>query len=81
MLNVGNETSEVVVIFFCSFSCRFFKQELQRETDNFRKKLLLREIQSVEQKISDVLRKEKEEMERENRKLKMILESLKKKPQ
>ena len=53
---------------------RFFKQELQRESDKFRRNLLLQEIQKVEQKIVEHLRREKEATQKENRILRMYLE-------
>jgi|688.fasta_scaffold26703_1 hypothetical protein len=41
------------------FSHRFFKQELERETDPFRRNLLLQQIRDVEQRILDRLNEQR----------------------
>lgn len=57
---------------------RFFKRELEREQDPFRRQLLLTEILNCEQRIVRLMREDRERMETENRNMLMALEIIKK---
>ena len=63
-----------VKVFLWNF--RFFKQELEREADQFRRNLLLQEIRTVETKILDLLREQRAQIERENRFMQAALDKL-----
>lgn len=53
------------IIKFCFF--RYFKQELERERDPYRRNLLREELRKAEQKAIDLMREERLRIEQENR--------------
>ena len=53
---------------------RFFKYQLERENNPFRRNLLLREIARVEQQILDLMRQERDRINRENSLMEEALE-------
>ena len=55
---------------------RYFKQELERENDQFRRNLLLQEIRNVETRILDLLREQKAQIQRENRLMQAALDKI-----
>ena len=57
---------------------RYFKLELSREQDPFRRNLLLTEIRNTEQKILDLMREESARLSRENRNMEEALDMLQK---
>ena len=57
---------------------RFYKLELAREQDPFRRNLLLVQIRDTEQKILNLMRQESERLSRENRNMEEALDMLQK---
>lgn len=57
---------------------RFYKLELAREQDPFRRNLLLVQIRDTEQKIVNLMRQESERLSRENRNMEEALDMLQK---
>ena len=55
---------------------RYFKQELERENDQFRRNLLLQEIRNVETRILTLIREQKAQIERENRLMQAALDKI-----
>ena len=53
---------------------KYFKYELERENDPFRRNLLLREIARVERLILDHMREERSRIDRENRNMEAALD-------
>ena len=53
---------------------RYFRYELERENDQFRRNLLLREIARVERLILDHMREERNRIDRENRNMETALD-------
>ena len=53
----------------------FFKQELERERDQFRRNLLLGQIRDIEEEILADLRRQRARAERENKNLQEALEA------
>ena len=53
---------------------KYFKYELERENDPFRRNLLLREIARVERLILDHMREERSRIDRENRYMEAALD-------
>ena len=53
---------------------RYFRYELERENDPFRRNLLLREIARVERLILDHMREERSRIDRENRNMEAALD-------
>ena len=67
----------VILIKWKCLYCSYFKQELERETDPFRRNLLLQEIRRVEQRILELMREERMRIEQENRNMETALAMLK----
>jgi len=57
---------------------RFFKYQLERENNPFRRNLVLREIARVEQQILDLMRQERDRINRENCLMEEALEIIRK---
>ena len=55
---------------------RYFKQELERETEQFRRNLLLQEIRNVETRILTLIREQKAQIEWENRLMQAALDKI-----
>jgi len=68
--------------FFILLIYRFFKRELEIEmagaNDEHRRMLLYTEIRNCEQRIINLMRQDRERMERENRNMEMALAIIKK---
>ena len=60
---------------------RFFKQELERERNPFRRNLLLERIAYTEQRILDLLIEERTRLDRENRNMEIALSIIQKREQ
>ena len=54
---------------------RFFERELEKEEDPFKRNLLLGQIRDIKMEILQNLRRERAQVERENRNLQDALES------
>ena len=54
---------------------RFFERELEKEEDPFKRSLLLGQIRDIKMEILQNLRRERAQVERENRNLQDALES------
>ena len=59
------------------FSFSYFKQELERETDPFRRNLLLQEIRRVMQQIVELTQEERMRREQVNRNMETAVAMLK----
>jgi len=59
----------------------FFKFELERETDPFRRNLVLRQIARVEQQILRLMIQEREKIDQQNRNMERFLEIIRKREQ
>ena len=59
----------------------FFKFELERETDPFRRNLVLRQIARVEQQILHLMIQEREKIDQQNRNMERFLEIIRKREQ
>ena len=59
----------------------FFKSELERETDPFRRNLVLRQIARVEQQILRLMIQEREKIDQQNRNMERFLEIIRKREQ
>ena len=59
----------------------FFKFELERETDPFRRNLVLRQIARVEQQILRLMIQERERIDQQNRNMERFLEIIRKREQ
>ena len=57
---------------------RFFKFELEREHNPFRRNLVLRQIARVEEEILRLMRQERERIDQENRIMERFLEIVRK---
>ena len=57
---------------------RFFKFELEREHNPFRRNLVLRQIARVEEEILRLMRQEREQIDQENRIMERFLEIVRK---
>ena len=55
---------------------RYFKQELERENDPFRRNLLLVEIRNVETRIVDLLKERKAQLQRENEIMQAVMDKI-----
>ena len=55
---------------------RYFKQELERENDPFRRNLLLVEIRNVETRIVDLLKERKAQLQRENKIMQAVMDKI-----
>jgi hypothetical protein len=53
---------------------RYFRQQLEVERDPFRRNLIIGQIRDVEAEILNLLRQERQQLERENRNLEDALE-------
>ena len=60
---------------------RFFKHELERERNAFRRNLLLQLIAYTEQRILDLLIEERTRLDRENRNMEIALSIIQKREQ
>ena len=67
---------ELILLKRKCFYFSYFKQELERETDPFRRNLLLQEIRRVEQRIIELMQEERMRVEQENRNMETALAML-----
>ena len=58
----------------CEQDLRYFRYELERENDPFRRNLLLREIARVEQLLLSHIREERNHIDLENRNMETALD-------
>ena len=68
---------ELILLKQKCFYCSYFKQELERETDPFRRNLLLQEIRRVMQQIVELTQEERMRREQVNRNMETAVAMLK----
>ena len=68
---------ELILLKRKCFSFSYFKQELERETDPFRRNLLLQEIRRVMQQIVELTQEERMRREQVNRNMETAVAMLK----